>query len=122
MTGKASQVVDALAEPMARHPLAFGHLLGVADMLVNGSVELALVGDPTSAGSAALARAAGSAYAPALIVAGGLGDTAVALLENRPLIDGRSTAYVCRGSTCDAPTTQPARLREQLLEAARMAG
>ncbi len=119
-TGKARRAVDAVAEPMARHPLAFGHLLGVADMLVNGSIELALVGDASSAEFERLDRAAGQVYAPALIIGGGSNDTGVPLLENRPLVDGRVTAYVCRGFTCDAPTADPARLQEQLRVAGRV--
>jgi uncharacterized protein len=97
-------------------------LLGVADMLVNGSVELALVGDTKSTEFAALARAAGNVYAPALIVAGGFGETGVALLENRPSADSGATAYVCRGFTCDAPTTSTTQLREQLRGAGRVPG
>jgi uncharacterized protein YyaL (SSP411 family) len=121
-TSKASRAADALAEPMARHPLAFGHLLGVADMLVNGSVELALIGEMKSAEFTALVRAAGYVYSPALIIGGGSTDTGVPLLENRPLVDGRPTAYVCRGFTCDAPTTSPAQLQEQLRAAGRVTG
>src|SRR5258708_33597204 len=73
-TGKARRAVDAVAEPMARHPLAFGHLLGVADMLVNGSIELALVGDASSAEFERLGRGAGHVYAPAFVIGGGVGD------------------------------------------------
>jgi uncharacterized protein YyaL (SSP411 family) len=117
---RASRVADSLAEPMARHPLAFGHLLGVADMLVNGSVELALVGSPESAELTALARAGGEVYAPALVVAGGPSDSGVALLADRPLVDGRPTAYVCRSFSCDAPTSDPKQLSGQLLAAGRV--
>lgn len=106
---------------MARHPLAFGHLLGVADMLVNGSVELALMGDAKSAEFAALARTAGGVYPPALIIAGGAPETGIGLPENRPLIGARATAYVCRGFTCEAPTTSPAQMQEQLHGAGRVA-
>ena len=108
-TRRASQAVDPLAELMARHPLGFGHLLGVADMLVNGSVELALVGDVGSREFSALAAAAGEVYAPALIIAGGSSPSGTALLANRPLVDGRATAYVCRGFTCDAPDDERGR-------------
>ncbi|MEO5567948.1 MAG: thioredoxin domain-containing protein, partial [Gemmatimonadaceae bacterium] len=114
----ASLVVDSLAEPLARHPLAFGHLLGVADMLVNGSVELAIIGDADSAGFAELARAAGQTFVPAFIVAGGTDET-IPLLENRPATRGKATAYVCRSFACEAPTTTPADLVDQLANGIR---
>ena len=109
----ASAAVDSMAEPMARHPLAFGHLLGVADMLINGSIELALVGSPKSAEFGALERAAARTYVPALIVAGGT-DQSVPLLAGRSMVDGKAAAYVCRSFACEAPTTVPADLAAQL--------
>jgi uncharacterized protein YyaL (SSP411 family) len=33
------------------------------------------------------------------------------LLAGRPLVGGRPAAYVCRGFTCEAPTTDVERLR-----------
>jgi hypothetical protein len=101
---KASAVVDSLAEPMARHPLAFGHLLCAADMLINGSTELALVGQPETPDFKALAAAAGTTYVPALIVAGGM-DESVPLLSGRAMVDGRAAAYVCRNFACERPVT-----------------
>ncbi len=38
----------------------------------------------------------------------------IPLLSGREPIDGRPTAYVCRGFVCDLPTTDPAVLRTQL--------
>ena len=107
MVERARRVVEGLSEPMARHPLAFGHLLGVADMVVNGSIELALVGD-----SGELARAAGEVYVPSLVIAGGPDSEGIALLNSRKSSEG--VAYVCRSYACDAPTGDPSRLKEQL--------
>jgi uncharacterized protein YyaL (SSP411 family) len=38
----------------------------------------------------------------------------VPLLLGRQAIDGRATAYVCRGFACQRPTTEPADLARQL--------
>jgi uncharacterized protein YyaL (SSP411 family) len=116
---QASAVVGGLSEPMARHPLAFGHLLTVADMLVNGAVELALIGQRSAGDFMALASVAGRSFAPALVIAGGNDSAGVALLADRPAIGGSATAYVCRGFSCDAPTTDPATLERQLRDAGR---
>ena len=120
---RAEWTLETLAEPLARHPQAFGHMLGAADMVVHGSVELALVGDPAGAELTALASAAAGAYVPSLAVAGGAPGSGedLALLAGRPMLDGRATAYVCRHHTCDAPTSDPQALREQLARAARAA-
>src|SRR5262249_40635468 len=52
----AGAIVNSLAEPMARYATAFGHLLGVADTMVNGTVEIAIAGEPESDDFAALTR------------------------------------------------------------------
>ena len=45
-----------------------------------------------------------------LTAAPGEGADLSPLLADRPLVDGRPTAYVCRGFVCDRPTTDPAEL------------
>ena len=120
---RAVFALETLAEPMSRFPIAFGHLLGCADMEVNGAIEVALVGDTAAAGFKALERAVAGRYVPALVLAGGTPrrESPVRLLDDRSLIDGKATAYVCRGYTCDKPVTQSAELSDQLESAARTA-
>jgi hypothetical protein len=116
MRRRASYVLETLAEPMSKHPAAFGHALGVADLLVRGAVELAIVGDPTADDFRALTRAAAERYVPSLVLAGGRArKTAdIPLLADRPAPGGRATAYVCRNYTCDAPATDAETLGSQL--------
>jgi uncharacterized protein YyaL (SSP411 family) len=117
MTRRATVVLEAIAEPMARFPLAFGHALSAADMAVRGAIELAFVGDPARADFAALARAGASRYLPSLVVAGGSSADDVALLRDRAAREGAATAYLCRGYVCDEPVTEPRRLIEQMRRA-----
>jgi uncharacterized protein len=119
---RATFTLEALAEPMARYPTAFGHLLGCADMEINGAIEVALIGNINDAGFKALERAVAEQYVPSLVLAGGAStsDSTVKLLSDRPLIDGEQTAYVCRGYTCDRPVTAPDELSAQLESAGRM--
>jgi len=120
MLRRATYVVETLAEPMARHPSAFGHALGVADLLVRGAIELAIVGDPASDDFRALTRAAAERYVPSLVLAGGpaRNHASVALLADRSTTGGRATAYVCRNYACDAPATDATVLATQLDAAA----
>ncbi|MEP6857865.1 MAG: hypothetical protein ABI994_05725, partial [Gemmatimonadales bacterium] len=55
-------------------------------------------------------------YVPSLVLAGGAAkkDSHIKLLEDRPLVDGKPTAYVCRNYTCDKPVTEPDALSDQL--------
>ena len=118
---RAVFTLESLAEPMLRFPTAFGHLLGCADMELNGAVEVALVGDVRSTGLKSLERAVATHYVPSLVLAAGSDRSSqiVRLLEDRTTIDGQPTAYVCRGYVCDRPVTEPTALAEQLEHAAR---
>ena len=118
---RAVFTLESLAEPMLRFPTAFGHLLGCADMELNGAVEVVLVGDIKGNGVKALERVVAEHYVPSLVLAAGTARSAsvVKLLEDRAMIDGQPTAYVCRGYACDRPATEPAALSEQLENAAR---
>jgi hypothetical protein len=119
---RATKVANSLAPAVARYPLAFGHMLGCVDMLVNGAVELALVGDPSSEAFRDLERTAADRYVPSLVVAGGAtnGRGDVTLLRDRDPIDGRATAYVCRNYACELPATDASTLGRQLDGAARV--
>jgi uncharacterized protein YyaL (SSP411 family) len=113
---RATWVLETLAEPMAKHPLAFGHLLGSADLALHGAVEVAIVGDPSDARFGALAAAVAERYIPTLALAGGSPETSqgIGLMEGRTARGGAPTAYVCRNYTCDEPVTDPEALRGQL--------
>jgi len=88
-------------------------------VLVRGGVEVALVGDPTSSAFAALDRVVADRFVPRLVLAGGLPERGieVALLADRPLVEGRATAYVCRNYACERPVVEPGQLDRQLAEA-----
>ena len=118
---RAVFVMESLAETMTKYASAFGHLLGCADMEIFGAIEVALMGQRTDPAFQALERAVASQYVPSLILAAGPpgAQSVVRLLADRPLSSGAATAYVCRGYTCDAPTTDPRQLSEQLSNAAR---
>ena len=68
---RATQLLESLAVGMEEHGLAFGHLLGAADLAIHGATEIALVGDPAGAALQALAAEIGQHYIPELVLAGG---------------------------------------------------
>jgi uncharacterized protein YyaL (SSP411 family) len=121
-SGASTEVVAQLAaqtEAMAKWPNGFGHLLGVADLVLFGAVAVAIVGAPDGDDFQALARVVSQQYLPTLALVGGAANGAgtAALLADRAAIDGGATAYVCRDFVCDAPTTSARELERQLDQA-----
>jgi hypothetical protein len=120
---RGSWVLETPSEPLARYPSAFGHALGAAELAVHRGTEVALVGERGAADVEALAREVAWHYLPSLVLAGGSeGDAGaregIPLLHDRATIDGRATAYVCRGYVCELPVTDAASLGAQLERAA----
>jgi hypothetical protein len=104
-----------------RYPTAFAMWLQAIDLALARVAEIAIVGDPLHPGTRALLEVAAGGYAPNRVVAllsSESASTSVALLEDRALLGGRPTAYVCRGFACRLPVTDPDALRDQLAEAA----
>ncbi|MDX3093972.1 thioredoxin domain-containing protein [Streptomyces sp. ME19-03-3] len=109
---RALGVVGALG---GRVPRFIGWGLAVAEAVLDGPREVAVVGPAGDAATAALHRTALLGTAPGAVVAvGEPGADEYALLADRPLLDGRPAAYVCRHFVCAAPTADPQALAEQL--------
>jgi hypothetical protein len=95
--------------------------LQAIDLALAPVAEVAIVGDPLHPGTRVLLEVAAGGYAPNRVVALASSEgasTAVPLLQDRALLGGRPTAYVCRGFACRLPVTDPDALRDQLAEAA----
>ena len=97
----ADRVVALAADLVERFPRFAGAAAAVAEAVLAGPLEIAVVGsDPL----AAIARRTTSPGA--VVVTGG----------ESPLLDGRPSgaAYVCRGFVCDAPVADPVVLAERV--------
>jgi uncharacterized protein YyaL (SSP411 family) len=107
---EAAETALATVAPIAaRHPRFAGYALAVAEAQLSGPYEIAIAGGGPLVDTA-------WRYAPpgAVIVSGPPGRAGVPLLADRPMLDGRPTAYVCRGFVCDRPVTDPAELVTRL--------
>ena len=78
--------------------------------------EIAIVGDLTDPATQALLAPVTEGFRPNQVVAlsADPASSAVPLLLDRIAIDGRPTAYVCRGFVCRLPVTDPEALRAEL--------
>jgi uncharacterized protein YyaL (SSP411 family) len=114
-TQHRSAAEDALRRvgEMARaQPRFFGWALSAAEALLDGPVQIAIVGEPAGG---PLSETARRLRPPGGVVVCGQPDaTGLPLFADRPLVDGRPAAYVCRGMVCDLPVTTVADLERSL--------
>ena len=108
---QAEGVFRLFVATAVRHPEAFAHLLRGLDFQLSPIKEVALIGE----GLGELAAVVRSHYRPHLVLAGGReGSDEPELLRDRPLVDGKPTAYVCANFACQAPVTAPEALADLL--------
>jgi uncharacterized protein len=113
----AAAAALGLVPPIAaRFPRAAGSGLAVAEALISGPAEIAIVGPADDPRTSGLHVAALHAAPPGAVLALGDGasDGGIPLLEARRLVGGAPAAYVCRGFACLAPVTEPEALRAAL--------
>ncbi|HEV2765531.1 MAG TPA: thioredoxin domain-containing protein [Pyrinomonadaceae bacterium] len=116
---KAVAIFRLVRTQVARYASAFGLTLSALDFYLSTPKEIVLVGDPRSAETRALAREVWRRYLPNKVVAQAAEGDAEAqqltpLLQQRTMLGGRPTAYVCENRTCQQPVNTPAELAAQL--------
>jgi hypothetical protein len=113
----ALKALRPMADLMTRYPSGFGRYLSALDFHLGPVAEVALVW-PSVGDAGPLVATAFQGYRPNRLVVGAVaGSSAIAglpLLADRPAVDGKPTAYVCRRYVCQLPVTEPAALAAQL--------
>ena len=99
---------------MSRAPSAFGQALSALDLYLSKPKEVAIVGDPQAEDTRRLAAQIHGRFLPNVALAVGPSDSTIPLLQDRPQLDGRATAYVCEGFVCQRPVTESEALAAQL--------
>jgi uncharacterized protein YyaL (SSP411 family) len=98
-------VLREVGDQTRRYPSGFGYALSAMDFLLSTPKEVALVGQDQTDLQPMLAET-WRRYLPNKVVAAGLEAAEFTpLLENRPLVNGLATAYVCEHFTCQNPVT-----------------
>ncbi|OJF14663.1 thioredoxin domain-containing protein [Couchioplanes caeruleus] len=108
----ADAALETVGPLIGSHPRFAGYSATVAEAVLAGPYEIAIATENPD--DPLLAAAHRHAPPGTVIVAGPPDKPDVPLLANRPLTDGRPTAYVCRGFVCDRPATTPAELQARL--------
>ncbi|MBP6832256.1 MAG: thioredoxin domain-containing protein, partial [Deltaproteobacteria bacterium] len=118
----ADRALTLYAASATDNPMGMGSVLRAVDRATRGSVEVIVLGDPARDDTRALLTAARSVFLPhRLLVCAPDEESAVVMGVDRELVMGRSSgeggaprAYVCRGTTCEAPVGDSASLLETL--------
>ena len=101
----AAEAALATVAPIAERAARFaGWSLAAAMTMVDGPLEIAIVG-PAGEDRDALEARARRHLGAVVVVAEGPVD-GIPLLEGRQPVDGRAAAYVCRGFVCERPVTE----------------
>lgn len=116
LAARAERAAGTAAVLVGQAPRFAGWLLADAvSRLAQPPVQVAVVGAVDDPAVMAMVTAAYRlAPAGSVVVAGPTDTVGMALLADRPLVDGVATAYVCRGFICRLPVTSVADLSAQL--------
>ncbi len=99
----AEDALRQVGELATGQPRFFGWALAAAEALVDGPVQVAIVGEPAGG---RLTSTAWRLRPPGAVVLSAAPDApGLPLLADRPLVGGKAAAYVCRGMVCDLPVT-----------------
>ena len=103
-------LLRGLAPLLARHAVHYGQWLNVLDTVLGPRCEVAVVYPPRS-DPQALLGVLGGRWRPRSVWAASPAPpeaAAAPLVQQRPPVEQRPTAYVCQGMTCQPPLTDPA--------------
>ena len=98
----------------AKAPQAAGHWLTVAEALVRGPIQVAVIGAAGDPARATLETQARWAAPGGTVVLAGQPGAEHPMLAGRDLVSGVAAAYVCHGFVCDRPVTSVEELQAKL--------
>jgi uncharacterized protein len=118
---RADKTIKSVGEQLDKLPSAMAQMLCAIDLSVAKPRQVVIAGTRDAADTKALLRAVRSMFAPnqmVLLADGGpsqewLGKRLETVQGMKP-VDGRAAAYVCENFVCQAPETDPEKLRELL--------
>jgi uncharacterized protein YyaL (SSP411 family) len=119
---KAEAGLDSVRDVMTSYPSGAGNWLCDLDFLLSTPKEIVIIGSDGDQKTDGLRREIFRHQLPNRVVIGVNADDnilsaqGIPLLENRSMIDGQPTAYVCENYVCNLPVTDPADLAKQLVD------
>jgi uncharacterized protein YyaL (SSP411 family) len=118
---KINRTLALFADRIVKQGRAVPMMLTVLSTYYAGMPQIVLVGNPAAADYQALAEVVRGRYLPTAVTLSVSGPAAGSALRRQlpwiaemAMLDGRATAYVCRGFACELPTASPQELALQL--------
>lgn len=114
----AEQALAIMSDSALRYPLGFARWLLAAENAQGNMKQIAVLGEAGEENFERLLKVIRAEYRPGVVVAASSyppPEDAPALLHERALIDGKATAYVCKGFVCKQPTTDSEMLAKQMM-------
>ena len=114
----AVSILNRTVSTLKQFPAAIAGSLNALHVLLDGTTEVAIIGDPSWDETKQLLSVLEEEYRPnmvrALTTEASSSKSAIPLLKGRRMIDGKATAFVCRKFKCRLPVTHPDDLRKEL--------
>ncbi len=114
---RVEAMLAAMSQTMLRYPTTFSFWLSTADFAIGPIYEVALLGNNEHPERQRMQRVLWQTYYPRMLMA--IGDWPIppgspAFLQERSLVNGQPTAYVCHNQTCLLPVHTATDLERQL--------
>ncbi|MGZ6316843.1 MAG: thioredoxin domain-containing protein, partial [Anaerolineales bacterium] len=114
---QAERALAQISDAAMRFPSAFGRWLSAADHSLSAGKQIAVVYEGGAENAAALLAVVNAEYRPNVVLVASAyppPKEAPTLLADRPLKDGKATAYVCENFVCKLPVNSVEELQRQL--------
>jgi uncharacterized protein YyaL (SSP411 family) len=109
LRARAEEILRLYQSAATENPFGYTTWLEALERWSEGSTEVVIIGQRDAPDARALWRATASRWIPhrtlVRVDAGAIDIPAVA--RDRPAVDGRATAYVCKNFTCSRPVHRP---------------
>ena len=113
----AEQALTILGDSALRHPLGFARWLSAAENAQRNAKQVAVLGEAGEEIFERMLKVIRAEYRPGVVIAASTyppQKNAPTLLNDRMLMNGKATAYVCEGFVCKLPTNDEKMLAEQM--------
>lgn len=124
---RVMKMLSKLGEMMTGHPHSFGYWLQMADLAAHPAQEIVLVNPDDVTNLSSFAGLIHQTFNPYNVIAAKANETQLtskspAICQNRPSINGKVTAYICKNFTCQLPITDIIKFKNAIQYPTRIKG